>query len=143
MHPRYGHEKEYKVLLASHPDEEQLETWRRGIILEDGHRTAPVQVRVDSHFGKGTWLRVIMHEGRKRQIRETGSHIGLTVVRIIRIRIGSLYLGNLKPREWRILSESEVAALKGQPDPVKAGFKGGRSWESSRQPRQSVKGKRR
>jgi len=148
MHPRYGHEKEYKVLLASHPDEEQLETWRRGIVLEDGHRTVPAQVRVDSHFGKGTWLRVIMREGRKRQIRETGSRLGLTVVRIIRIRIGSLYLGNLKPREWRHLGESEVAALKGQPGragpgPVKVSLKPWKRGESNRPPRPSAKDKRR
>ena len=42
-HPRYGHEKEYLVLVAKRPDEEQLETWRRGVVLEDGFRTAPTK----------------------------------------------------------------------------------------------------
>ena len=114
-HPRYGHEKEYRVLVARRPDEEQLETWRRGVVLEDGYRTKPAQVRVESTQGKGAWLRVVLKEGRKRQIRETGSQLGLPVVKIIRVRIGSLQLGNLKPREWRQLSALEVAALKGQP----------------------------
>jgi 23S rRNA pseudouridine2605 synthase len=113
-HPRYGHKKEYQVLVARRPDEEQLATWRRGVVLEDGYKTAPAEVRFESVFGKGAWLRVILREGRKRQIRETGSLIGLPVVRIIRVRIGSLHLGNLKPREWRHLSQAEVAALKGQ-----------------------------
>lgn len=124
-HPRYGHEKEYRVLVARKPDEKQLNAWRRGIILEDGYRTAPVDVRFESSYGKGTWLRVVMQEGRKRQIRETGSQIGLPVVRIIRLRIGTLHLGSLKPRDWRYLSEAEVTALKkptaskGQPDKSK------------------------
>jgi 23S rRNA pseudouridine2605 synthase len=114
-HPRYGHEKEYRVLIARRPDEEQLATWRRGVVLEDGYRTKPADVRLESTFGKGVWLRVTLHEGRKRQIREVGGRIGLTVVRIIRVRIGTLLLGSLKPREWRRLSAGEVAALKGQP----------------------------
>ena len=115
-HPRYGHEKEYRVLIARHPDDEQLTTWRRGIVLSDGYQTAPAKVRVEGFSGKGAWLRVIMREGRKRQIREVGSLLGLPVVKIIRIRIGLLYLGNLKPREWRYLEPAEVSALKtGQP----------------------------
>lgn len=113
-HPRYGHEKEYKVLVASRPDEGQLETWRRGVVLEDGYRTAPAEVRVESSYGKGAWLRVILREGRKRQIREVGRRLGLPVVSILRIRIGPLRLGNLKPGEWRFLTEAEVAALKGE-----------------------------
>lgn len=111
-HPRYEHEKEYRVLVARRPDEEQLNNWRRGIVLEDGHRTAPVQLIVESTLGKGAWLRVIMHEGRKRQIRETASLLGLPVVRIIRVRIGALLLGNLKPKEWRPLTEAELTALR-------------------------------
>jgi 23S rRNA pseudouridine2605 synthase len=117
-HPRYGHEKESRVLVARRPDEEQLETWRRGVVLEDGYRTAPAQVFFESTHGKGAWLRVVLREGRKRQIRETGMQLGLPVVRIIRVRIGSLLLGNLKPREWRHLNTGEVAALKGQGAPA-------------------------
>jgi len=112
-HPRYGHTKEYRVLLARRPDEEQLDTWRRGVVLEDGHKTAPADVRFDSTSGKGAWIRVIMGEGRKRQIREIGKLLGLPVVRIIRVRIGTLRLGNLKPRQWRHLTSEEVKALKG------------------------------
>ena len=112
-HPRYGHEKEYRVLVARRPDEEQLATWRRGVVLEDGFHTSPADVKVDAPAGKGAWLRVVMREGRKRQIRETGTQIGLPVVRILRVRIGTLQLGNLKPREWRQLTPEEVARLKG------------------------------
>ena len=112
-HPKFSHEKEYRVLLARRPDQEQLEAWKRGIILEDGYKTAPVEIRFESAQGKGAWVRVIMKEGRKRQIRETCKQLGLPVVRILRIRIGSLRLGNLKPRQWRYLTKQEINELKG------------------------------
>jgi 23S rRNA pseudouridine2605 synthase len=110
-HPRYGHEKEYQVLVASRPDEEQLATWRRGVVLEDGYKTQPCEVHFQAPSGKGAWLRVVLREGRKRQIRETGMRLGLPVVKIIRVRIGSLQLGHLNPGEWRILSANEVSEL--------------------------------
>ena len=112
-HPKFGHEKEYRVLLARRPDYEQLDAWKRGVVLEDGYKTAPVDVRFESAQGKGAWVRVIMKEGRKRQIRETCQQLGLPVVRILRTRIGSLRLGNLKPRQWRYLTMQEVSELKG------------------------------
>ena len=113
-HPRYGHSKEYKVLLARRPDQDQLEAWRRGVVLEDGYKTAPVDVRFESAQGKGAWVRVIMGEGRKRQIREICKQLGLPIVRILRVRIGALKLGNLKPRQWRYLTMQEVDELKGK-----------------------------
>lgn len=111
-HPRYGHEKEYQVLVGARPDDRQLEAWRHGIVLEDGHKTIPAEVRVEGIAGKGAWMRVVLREGRKRQIREMGKQTGLPVFRIIRIRIGSLALGDLKPGAWRALRPEEVRALK-------------------------------
>ena len=117
-HPSKGHTKEYRVLLARHPDEEQLATWRRGVVLEDGYKSAPADVRLESSAGKGSWVRIVMREGRKRQIREIGSLLALPVVRIVRVRIGTLLLGSLKPKEWRYLTSEEIAALKsGKPSP--------------------------
>ncbi len=111
-HPRYGHEKEYRVLVDHRPDDQQLKIWRRGVVLKDEYRTAPAKVEIDLPTGKGVWLRVILKEGRKRQIREVGSQIGLPVTRIVRVRISSLTLGNLKPGEWRYLTRQEVSNLK-------------------------------
>ncbi len=122
-HPRYGHEKEYRVLVARRPDEEQLATWRRGVVLEDGYRTSPAEIRLEQPSGKGMWLRVVLREGRKRQLRETGSLLGLPVVKIIRLRIGSLYLGSLKPREWRKLTLTEIELLKKAPPAAKKPLK--------------------
>jgi 23S rRNA pseudouridine2605 synthase len=114
-HPRYAHTKEYRVLVAKRPDKEQLDAWGRGVVLEDGYKTQPVEVYFEAAQGKGAWVRVIMGEGRKRQIRETCKQLGLPVVRIIRVRIATLRLGNLKPRQWRHLYADEVGALKGKP----------------------------
>ncbi|NPA92734.1 MAG: rRNA pseudouridine synthase [Chloroflexi bacterium] len=111
-HPRYGHEKEYRVLVAKRPDPSQLEAWRHGIVLEDGTRTRPAEVWVERTQGKGAWLRVILKEGKKRQIREMCRLTGLPVVRLVRIRIGPLRLEGLKPGEWRHLTPEEVQALK-------------------------------
>jgi 23S rRNA pseudouridine2605 synthase len=111
-HPRYGHEKEYRVMVFKHPDEDQLATWRRGVVMEDGYRTAPAQVDVLESSGGGTWLRIVMREGKKRQIREVGKRIGVPVAKILRIRIGTLQLGKLKPGEWRYLTQAEIASLK-------------------------------
>jgi len=115
QHPRYEHEKEYRVLVARHPDQEQLSAWRRGIVLEDGFKTQPADVRIEKESGKGMWLRITLKEGHKRQIREMGSKTALPVVRIIRIRMGSLHLGNLRSGAWRPLTDLEVMALKGGP----------------------------
>ncbi|MBN2043970.1 MAG: rRNA pseudouridine synthase [Anaerolineales bacterium] len=111
-HPRYGHEKEYKILIARHPDEDQLAAWRRGVVLEDGYRSQPAFVQIDKLQGKGAWLKVVMKEGRKRQIRETAAQLGLPIVKLIRIRIGSLKLGGLRPGQFRPLTPAEVRQLQ-------------------------------
>lgn len=108
----HEYEKEYKVLLAKRPDEAQLEAWRRGVVLEDGYETAPAQVRFEGAQGKGAFVRVIMGGGRKRQIREICRQLGLPVVRILRVRIGSLRLDNIKACQWRYLTMKEVESLK-------------------------------
>jgi 23S rRNA pseudouridine2605 synthase len=111
-HPKFGHTKEYRVLLAKRPDKDQIEAWKRGVVLEDGYKTAPADVHFETAQGKGAWVRVVMGEGRKRQIREICRQIGLPIVKIVRIRIGSLRLGNLKPRQWRYLTMQEINELK-------------------------------
>jgi len=110
-HPKFGHEKEYRVLVNAKPDTKQLDIWRRGVVMTDGYRTQPAKVQVESEAGKGTWLRITLTEGRKRQIREIGSLIGLPVYKIIRTRIGNVHLGALKPGQWRHLTDSEVNNL--------------------------------
>ncbi len=115
-HPRYEHEKEYRVLVEGEPSDSTLKAWRHGVLLE-GQQTAPARVDVvDSGRGQ-TWLRVIMHEGRKRQIREVAGMLGHHVKYLQRVRIGPIRLTNLKVGEWRHLSPSEVKLLQGLIEP--------------------------
>ncbi len=112
-HPRYQHEKEYLVMVDREPDLTQLRAWRKGgVKIEDGFKTAPAEVKIVPKQGNEVWLRVILREGRKRQIRRVGSKLGLPVKRIIRVRIGTLELTNLKPGEWKYLSPLEIKQLK-------------------------------
>ncbi len=117
-HPSHNVEKEYRVLVKGHPDEDQLDAWRRGVVLIDREtgdrwRTRPAKVWRDDAPGPTTWLRVVMQEGRKHEIREIGTTLSLPVLRLIRVRIGSLELGDLRTGEWRSLDEREVRSLRG------------------------------
>jgi 23S rRNA pseudouridine2605 synthase len=116
-HPRFREEKEYRVLLDEPPTSEQLNRWREGVRLSDGTRALAASVRPEGHGG---WVRVVMHQGRKRQIRDTARVLGLNVRRLIRIRIGSLRLGYLKPGEWRALDAEEVRVLQSGGRPSRA-----------------------
>jgi pseudouridine synthase len=98
-HPRYEHEKEYRVMLNRAPQAEQIETWSRGLVLADGYRTRPALLRREPRGTAGRWLRVVLREGHKRQIRESARAVGLHVERLIRIRLGPFRLGKLKPGE--------------------------------------------
>ena len=109
-HPRFEHEKEYHVQVEGCPDETALEKWRGGVFL-DGSRTAPAQVEVLRQQKEETWLRVVLREGRKRQIRRVGAMLGHPVRRLIRVRIGAVELGPLKPGQWRHLTAQEIKAL--------------------------------
>ena len=69
-------------------------------------------VSIVGESGSGTWLRITLREGKKRQIRKTGARIGLPVAQIKRVRIGTLKLGSLRLGEWRYLSGAEVRRLR-------------------------------
>jgi 23S rRNA pseudouridine2605 synthase len=126
-HPRYEHDKEYHVYVEGCPDDDVLERWRKGVFL-DGRRTAPADVSVLRREKRHTWLRVVLREGRKRQIRRVGAMLGHPVHRLIRVRIGPLHLGNLKAGQWRRLTDAEVKALRSagaRPAPRRKRRKGG------------------
>jgi len=114
MHPRYAFEKEYRVKISGTPTDTALAAWREGMWLEE-ERTAPAEVRVESGTGAGTWLRFVIREGKNRQIRRMIEAFKFRVHRLVRVRIGPLTLGDLKPGKWRELTPAEVGALEGKP----------------------------
>lgn len=114
-HPRYEHDKEYLVFVMGRPEAKTLNSWRRGVVIPDetgGYRTAPARVDVLNREGNGTLLRVVMHEGRKRQIREVARLLGHPVQYLLRVRIGPIDMGDLKPGKWRFLNPGEIKALR-------------------------------
>jgi 23S rRNA pseudouridine2605 synthase len=110
-HPSFAVEKEYRVLLQSAPSPEALRAWREGVELE-GQQTAPAWVELVERTPEGAWVRVVLREGRKRQVREVAALLGYEVLRLIRVREGPLLLGDLPVGTSRPLSEQEVEALR-------------------------------
>jgi len=78
----------------------------------DGRKTAPARVRILSSDGKSTWLSMTIHEGRNRQIRRMLLALGYKVERLVRMRIGPLWLGSLPRGAYRHLTPAEVRMLK-------------------------------
>ncbi len=110
-HPSYEHEKEYHVWVEGQPTARSLQLLREGIELHDGF-TWPAEVNVLRQEGNGTWLRFVIHEGRKRQLRRMCEAVGHPVRRLIRVRMGPLTLGNLAPGQSRSLTEEEQTLLR-------------------------------
>lgn len=110
-HPRYSHEKEYHVAIPGTIKDEHLRALRDGVLIDD-YRTLPAQARVLSSDGKTTWLSMTIREGRNRQIRRMLHGLGYRVERLIRVRIGPLWLGSLPRGAYRYLTTAEVNKLK-------------------------------
>lgn len=112
MHPRHEVEKEYHVRVRGKVLEQQLKRMADGVELEDG-KTAPAVVRLVKSGEQHDWISVAIHEGRNRQVRRMCEAVSLSVVRLKRIRYGSLSLGNVREGQFRYLTEAEVNELAG------------------------------
>lgn len=112
-HPSFAHEKEYEVIARWNEPKGREERHRAiqrmemGIELFDGH-TAPAQVKIRSLDSQKALFRITLKEGRKRQIRRMCQAIGLTVIKLKRIRMGKLKLGNLLPGEWKKIAKEDI-----------------------------------
>jgi 23S rRNA pseudouridine2605 synthase len=111
-HPRHTVEREYRALVRGESTDAVLARLSRGVEL-DGSRTAPATFERVGEHADGVWVRVVLREGRNRQIRRMFESVDLAVVRLVRVRVGSLLLGDLAPGAWRELSAAEVAAQRG------------------------------
>jgi len=110
MHPRFGVPREYLLEVEPPPSREDLARLRKGVTLEDGD-TGPAKVSLVGTRGDRAQVGMVIHAGKKRQIRRSFEHLGKRVVSLNRVRIGSLGLGNLKPGEVRRLKPAEVDEL--------------------------------
>ncbi|MFZ4858831.1 MAG: pseudouridine synthase [Desulfuromonadaceae bacterium] len=115
MHPRHEIEKEYHVRVRGKVIDQQLKRMAEGVELEDG-MTAPATVNLVKSGEQNDWISVAIHEGRNRQVRRMCEAVSLSVVRLKRIRYGSLDLGTIRSGHFRYLTETEVRRLAGYPD---------------------------
>jgi 23S rRNA pseudouridine2605 synthase len=106
-HPSFGVEKEYLAQVDGSPTPADLRRLREGIELEDG-MTAPAKASLTAPGA----VRLVIHEGRNRQVRRMLEAVGYPVKRLVRTRIGPLADRRLKPGEWRVLEMEEVRALE-------------------------------
>jgi 23S rRNA pseudouridine2605 synthase len=106
-HPSFGVDKEYLAHVEGRPTRSALRRLREGVELEDGI-TAPAQVGVVTDG----LLRIVIHEGRNRQVRRMCEAVGYPVKRLVRNRIGPLTDRKLKPGAWRALTVDEVRSLE-------------------------------
>lgn len=109
-HPRYGIEKEYLAEVDRVPSKRQLARLRRGVELEDGLARA-VDARSAGGSGDRGGVRLVMVEGRKREVRRMLDAVGLPVRRLVRTRVGPVRLGRMRPAELRELDPADVRAL--------------------------------
>ncbi len=121
--PRYNHPKTYLVQVEGIPTEDALaklaggvevkgEVTRRCQVMSVPEPDLPPRAKPVTPHGPSSWLRIVLREGKKRQIRHMTAAVGLPTLRILRIAIGSVTLKELQPGEWRNLTPVEVDALK-------------------------------
>jgi 23S rRNA pseudouridine2605 synthase len=110
-HPRYGVPKTYYVLVAGRPTDDDLQKLLDGVWLSDGKVRAKSAKRLKAQ-GNGTWVRVVLTEGKNREIRRMLAKLGHKVMRLKRIAIGPVKLDKLPKGKARRVSEEELKSLR-------------------------------
>ena len=112
MHPSSHLPKTYRVEVRERATEHMLSTMRSGMRLKEGEELAPIKAKI-VHAGPGkTVLELVLEQGVNRQIRRMCRDLGLTILKLERIRQGPLELGGLKPGQWRELTRKETEVLE-------------------------------
>jgi len=110
MHPSHGVEKEYLAEVEGEPTARQISRLRAGVDLDDGPARAVRARVVAASRGRGA-VRVVMTEGRKREVRRLLAAVGLPVTRLVRLRVGPVTLDGMSPGDVRALDRAEIQAL--------------------------------
>ena len=110
LHPSHEIQKTYVAWVEGQPNRQEIQRLRKGIEIEEGVITSAQVDQIGRREGQ-TQFRIVIHEGKKRQIRRMFHAVGHTVAHLKRIRIGSLSLGRLSIGKYRLLMQTEIAAL--------------------------------
>jgi 23S rRNA pseudouridine2605 synthase len=111
LHPRYHVPKTYLIKVKGVLADEVIRELERGVRLEDG-MTSPAIVRKVKKAEQNSWLEITIYEGRKHQVKRMLETVGHPVMRLMRVKMGPLSLGNLEPGEFRFLTDREANALR-------------------------------
>ncbi|WP_017415938.1 pseudouridine synthase [Clostridium tunisiense] len=111
IHPRVAIDKVYIALVKGIPDNEKINRFEKGIDIGD-YITAPGRCEIIKKYENSCELKIIIHEGKNRQVRRMCDAIGHPVIALKRVSIGSINLGSLPKGKWRFLSEKELEFLK-------------------------------
>ena len=111
MHPRFGVEKTYLVLVAGNPAPEDIQKLLKGVYLSEGQVKARSVKRLRKQ-GNSTWLRIVLAEGKNREIRRMLAKLNHKVLRLKRIAIGAVEIDNLAPKKSRPLRPVEIKGLR-------------------------------
>jgi 23S rRNA pseudouridine2605 synthase len=111
LQPKSKIPKTYRVKIDGSLDNKDISKLESGIRLQDG-MTSPAKVRVVKQLKANSWIDITIYEGKKRQVRRMLDRVNHSVIKLIRLRINGLSLGNLKPGEFRYLKPDEVEKLK-------------------------------
>lgn len=112
IHPRWHLPKVYHVLVRGAVSDIKLGIMRDGMTLKEGEKLAPVEVGILRSDAGGVWLEMTLLQGINRQIRRMCRDLGLTVLKLIRVRQGPISLGSLNPGQCRPLTPQEVRGLR-------------------------------
>jgi pseudouridine synthase len=113
--PEHDVPKTYHARVAGAPDAAALRALREGLLLRDGTLTRPAEVRdLGMPRQGGTWLEIVLREGKNRQVRRMCASVGHEVEELVRVRIGALALGDLAAGQWRELGPDELRRLQAQ-----------------------------
>ena len=110
-HPRFGIEKTYQAEVVGHPDQRVLAQLKRGVYLADGFARVK-EIRVARRRKTTTLLRMVLSEGRNREIRRLLARVGHKVLRLVRVAVGPIRLGDMPPGAYRPLRRDEVRTLR-------------------------------
>jgi len=125
--PEHHVPKTYHVRVQGVPSAEALRVLREGAPLGAGETGRPARVRNLGSRRDGTWLEIVLTEGRNRQVRRMCAAVGHDVLDLVRVRVGGLALGDLPPGRWRRLDGAEIARLTSGRPTASAPLSPGRS----------------
>ncbi|HPP06026.1 MAG TPA: pseudouridine synthase [Syntrophorhabdaceae bacterium] len=111
MHPKYGIEKEYFVKIKDALDKEDMAKLKKGILIE-GTFCKVEKINFLKNAQKNTWYDFVVKQGKNRMIRKMCLAIRHPVLKLVRVRIGNINLGNLSPGQYRFLTEKEINSIK-------------------------------